>query len=147
VIATHIAKAIESKTTTDNSALTTKLGEQKEALAKNWGDKFAYNHLQAIEGARRLGISPEGVKAMEGVIGYDQVMEAMRKIGANTREDTFVERGAGGPVGDVTTTEGAKARKSELMADAGWVERYNAGGAAEKREMTRLNQMITGVLG
>jgi hypothetical protein len=30
-------------------------------------------------------------------------MEAMRKIGANTREDTFVERGAGGPAGDVTT--------------------------------------------
>lgn len=147
IIATQVAKAIDSKTTTDNSALTTKLDEQKQALAKNWGDKFAYNHLQAIEGARRLGIDPAGVKALEGVIGYDGVMEAMRKIGANTREDTFVERGAGGPVGDVTTLEGAQARKSELMNDNGWVERYNAGGAAEKREMTRLNQMITGVVG
>lgn len=147
VIATQIAKALESKTTTDNTLLTAKLAEQKEALAKNWGDKFAFNHLQAIEGARRLGIDKEAVAALEGQIGYDKVMEAMRKIGANTREDTFVERGAGGPVGDVTTTEGAKARKAELMADHGWVERYNAGGAAEKREMTRLNQMITGVVG
>jgi len=144
IIATNLAKTLESKTTTDNSALTTKLAEQKEALTKNWGDKFAYNHLQAIEGARRLGIDKEAVAALEGTIGYDKVMEAMRKIGANTREDTFVERGAGGPVGDVTTMEGAHARKSELMADKGWVERYNAGGAAEKREMTRLNQMITG---
>lgn len=147
IIATNLAKTLESKTTTDNSALTAKLAEQKEALAKNWGDKFAYNHLQAIEGARRLGIDKEAVAALEGQIGYDKVMEAMRKIGASTREDTFVERGSGGPVGDVTTTEGARARKSELMADAGWVERYNNGGAAEKREMTRLNQMITGVMG
>jgi hypothetical protein len=146
IIAAQVAKAIESKVTTDNTLLTTKLAEQKEALAKNWGDKFAYNHLQAIEGARRLGISPDGVKALEGTIGYDQVMEVMRKIGANTREDTFVERGAGGPQGDVTTLEGAKARKAELMADAAWVDRYNNGGAAEKREMSRLNQMITGVV-
>jgi hypothetical protein len=145
IIATQLAKTLESKTTTDNSALTAKLDEQKQALAKNWGDKFAYNHLQAIEGARRLGISPEGVKALEGTIGYDQVMEVMRKIGANTREDTFIERGAAGPQGDVTTVEGARARKTELMNDAAWVERYNAGGAAEKREMSRLNQMITGV--
>jgi hypothetical protein len=145
IIATQLARTLESKTTTDNSALTTKLAEQKEALNKNWGDKFAFNHLQAIEGARRLGIDKEAVAALEGTIGYDKVMEAMRKIGANTREDTFVERGAGGPVGDVTTVEGAHARKNELMADAGWVDRYNKGGAAEKREMTRLNQMITGV--
>lgn len=144
-VATSVAKALESKTTTDNALTTNKLAEQKEALTRNWGDKYAYNHLQAIEGARRLGISPEGVKALEGSIGYDQVMEAMRKIGANTREDTFVERGAGGPAGDVTTVEGAHARKAELMADPNWATKYNAGDPAAKREMSRLNQMITGV--
>lgn len=144
-VATAVAKALESSATTATTLDAAKLQEQKDALAKNWGDKFQYNQLQAIEGARRLGITPEGVKAMEGQIGYDAVMEAMRKIGANTREDTFVERGAGGPVGDVTTTEGAHARKAELMNDKAWVTKYNAGDPAAKREMTRLNQMITGV--
>lgn len=147
IIAAQVARALESKATTDASLNTAKLEEQKANLQKNWGDKYNYNHLQAIEGARRLGISPEGVKAMEGIIGYDQVMEAMRKIGANTRESDFVQGGAGSKQGDVTTLEGAKARKTELMADAAWVGRYNAGGVAEKREMTRLNQMITGVTG
>ena len=71
-------------------------------------------------------------------------MEAMRKIGANTREDTFVERGAGGPAGDVTTREGAMARKSELMADSAWVAKFLAGGQSEGREMTRINTMIGG---
>jgi hypothetical protein len=143
-IAATVAKALESRTSADNAVTTAKLAEQKEALNKNWGDKFAYNHLQAIEGARRLGISPEGVKALEGQIGYDQVMEAMRKIGASTREDTFVERGTGGPQGDVTTMDGAHARKAELMADSAWTARYMSGGTAERREMDRLNQMISG---
>lgn len=144
-VATAIAKALDSKSTSDTTVLAATLQEQKDALTKNWGDKFQYNHLQAIEGARRLGIDKEGVAALEKTIGYDKVMEVMRKIGAHTREDTFVERGAGGPAGDVTTTEGAQARKSELMADKAWVEKYNNGDPAAKREMTRLNQMITGV--
>jgi hypothetical protein len=145
-VAKAVATALDSKATQQTTLDTAKLAEQKENLAKNWGDKFAYNHLQAIEGARRLGINPEGVKALEGLIGYDGVMEAMRKIGASTREDTFVERGAGGPAGDVVTLEGAKARKAELMADQAWGKRYLEGGAAERREMDRLNQMITGVV-
>jgi hypothetical protein len=144
-VAKSVADALASKVTTENTLTTAKLAEQKANLTKNWGDKFAYNHLQAIEGARRLGISPEGVKALEGQIGYDAVMEAMRKIGASTREDTFVERGQGGPAGDVTTVEGAKSRKQELMADNAWVTRYNNGDQTARREMDRLNMMITGV--
>jgi hypothetical protein len=132
-VAKAVATVLESKATQQTTLDTAKLAEQKERLKTNWGDKFAYNHLQAIEGARRLGIDPEGVKAMEGIIGYDGVMEAMRKIGASTREDTFVERGAGGPAGDVTTLEGARARKAELMADQAWGKRYLEGGAAERR--------------
>lgn len=143
-VATAVAKALDAKATSDNTAATLKLQEQKDALAKNWGDKFQYNHLQAIEGARKLGITPEAVKALEGVIGFDKVMEAMRNIGANVRESTLI--GGGGPQqGEVSTVEGALARKAELMNDKAWVTKYNAGDPAAKREMTGLNQMITGV--
>jgi hypothetical protein len=70
-------------------------------------------------------------------------MEAMRKIGANTREDTFVERGVGG-TGEVTTREGAISRKAELMADPAWGTKYLKGDPSAVREMTRLNTMIDG---
>lgn len=147
-IATTVAKALDSKATTESTLDAGKLAEQRTNLEKNWGGKdsatYQFNHLNAMEGARRLGITPEAVKALESVKGFDGVMEAMRKIGAHTREDTFVERGAGGQ-GDVTTMEGAVARKSELMADHAWVDRLMKGGVAEKREISRLNQMITGV--
>ena len=140
-VAATVAKALESKQTTQSTLDTAKLAEQKESLVKNWGDKFAFNQLQAMEGARKLGIAPQAVAALEGVIGYDQVMEAMRKIGANTREDTFIERGLGN-AGEVTTREGAVSRKAELMADPAWAKRYLDGGQVEAREMTRLLQMI-----
>lgn len=149
-VAASVAKALESNATTQTTLDAGKLAEQRVNLEKNWGGKdsatYQFNHLNAMEGARRLGITPDAVKAMEGQIGFDAVMEAMRKIGANTREDTFVERPPGGPQGDVTTMEGAVARRAELMADKdGWAKRYMAGGVAEKREMDRLNQMIAGV--
>lgn len=143
-IAASVAKALESKARTDTTLDAAKLAEQKARLDANWGDKKDFNHLQAIEGARRLGITPEAVKALESQIGYDGVMEAMRKIGANTREDMFVERGASG-TGDVTTREGAVARKAELMADKAWGQRWLNGGQIEAREMLRLEQLITGV--
>lgn len=148
-VAASVAKALESKATTETVLDTGKLAEQRMKLEQDWGGKdsatWQLNQLNAMEGARRLGISPEAVKAMENQIGYDQVMEAMRKIGKHTREDTFVERG-GQTVGDVTTMEGAVARKSDLMADPAWTKRYMDGGMAERREMDRLNQMITGVV-
>jgi hypothetical protein len=144
-VATSVAKALESKATTQTTLDAGKLAEEKTKLAASWGDKYNFNHLQAIEGARRLGITPEATKALETQIGYASLMESMRKIGANTREDTF--EGGGAPnTGDVVTMEAAVARRSELKADPAWTDRYLKGGVAERREMDRLNQMITGVV-
>jgi hypothetical protein len=77
------------------------------------------------------------------LIGYDGMMETLRKIGVGTSEATFIDRGIG-TNGQVTTKEGAVARKQELMADKAWADRYLANGVAEKREMTGLNMMIAG---
>lgn len=145
MIAAGIAKALESSKTTDDTLLAGKIAEEKTLLEKNWGTgaKFEANRIMAEEGARRLGISKEAVKALENQIGYAGVMEAMRKIGTATSEDTFVERGATGG-GTPHTRDGAVARKAELMADRDWSGRYLKGGVAEAREMTALNTMIDG---
>lgn len=141
-IAASIAKALESAQTADDTVAAGKLAEEKTKLASDWKGNYDFNHLKAMEGARRLGITPEAVKALEGQIGYAAVMEAMRKIGSATSEDTFIERGTSGGV--IHTREGAVARKSELMADQDWAGRYLKGGLVEKQEMDRLNTMIDG---
>lgn len=140
-VAAAVAKALESKTTSDDAVYAAKLIEQKAELTKNWGDKYNFNLLQANEGARRSGISQEAVKLMESQVGYAAVMEHFRKIGVGTSEDTFVDRQGGGGAG-VTTREGAMSRKSELMADEAWGKRLTSGDAEARREYDALNAMI-----
>src|SRR5262249_45694880 len=110
----------------------------------DWGTNFDFNHLKAMEGARRLGITPDAIKALEKVIGYTEVMNAMRKIGAGTSEDTFVERGTT-TNGVPTTAAGAQARLNELMADSAWGKRLPSGDAAANAEFQALTRMITPV--
>jgi hypothetical protein len=147
-VALDVVKALDSVRTTQSTLDAAKLTEQRATLEKNWGGKdsttYQFNHLQAMEGARRLGITPEAVKALESQIGYASVMDSMRKIGAARSEDIFVESGQSGAAGKVTTREGAMSRKQELFADKAWVTRLNAGDAQAKAEWKQLNQMIEG---
>jgi hypothetical protein len=143
-IAQNVVKAIDGLEATKSAERTAKAAEAKAELTKNWGPSFEYNRLKAMDGARRLGIDPETVATFESLIGYAGIMETLRKIGVGTTEDTFIDRGVLSN-GQVTTREGALARKAELMGDAAWAKRYLEGGAAEKREMTALNTMIDGV--
>ncbi len=142
-IVQSVVKYLEEAETREATVTNGKLAEEKAALAKDWGQNFDYNHLKAMEGARRLGITPEAVKAMEGQIGYKAVMEAMRKIGAGTSEDTFVERGTTGQ-GNPTTAAGAQARLNDLMADQAWAKRLTTGDTAARQEWFTLLQMIEG---
>lgn len=145
-IAASVAKALESAKTAEAAITQGKIDEGRALLEKNWGPKGSATHnfnlLKAMEGARRLGIAPEALAAIENQIGYPAVMDVMRKIGAGTSEDTFIERG---PTGGVPhTREGAVARKAELERDTEWGKRWIAGGVKESQEMNALIQMIDG---
>ncbi len=142
-VAAAIQKHLDDSRIAERTVAEAKVAEEKTRLAADWKTNFDFNHLKAMEGARRLGITPEAVKALEGQIGYAAVMEAMRKIGSATSEDTFVERGSTGN-GMPTTRDGAISRKDELMSNRDWAGRYLAGGMAEAREMNALLMMIDG---
>jgi len=143
-IAQSVVKTLDGIKATETAERTAKIAESKAELAKNWGANFDYNRLKAMDGARRLGIDQDTVATFENLMGYAGIMETLRKIGAGTSEDTFVERGTGSN-GNVTTREGAISRKAELMADGAWATRYLSGDVAAKREMDAINIMIDGV--
>lgn len=119
-----------------------KLTEEKAALLKNWGANHDAFKVIAADAAKTLGVDPETVAALEGVLGYSKIMDMFLKIGQKTGESKFVHNPSD-PTRNLTR-EGAQARKSELMADAAWVKRYMEGGVAEGREMTQLNTLIVG---
>lgn len=135
-----VIKSLDDKQAADATVRQAKIDAERAELKKNWGPNFDFNHLKAMEGVRKLGISPEGVIALENQIGYAAVMDAMRKIGAGTSEDAFHEGGGGG--GNPTTLAGAQARLGELMADKEWGKRLIAGDAATKAEWLALTTQI-----
>ncbi len=142
-VAAAIQKYNDDAATQAGTVNAGKLAEEKNKLKADWKNNYDFNMLKAMEGARRLGISPEAVVALESQIGYAEVMNAMRKIGTATGEDTFIERGATSG-GLPSTREGSVARKAELMGDPDWVGRYLKGGVTERREMDAINIMIDG---
>jgi hypothetical protein len=141
-VAKPILKFLEDADSAELTVATAKLDEEKNALKKSWGPNYDYNHLKAMEGARRLGITPEAVASLEKQIGYSAVMEAMRKIGAGTSEDTWHD-GSRGPGGHPTTREGAQSKLNELMNDAAWGKRLTSGDPAARAEWEALTRQIT----
>lgn len=121
-----------------------KLAAQKSALATNWGPNMDANMFTAKQTAGALGVSPEAVAALEGVIGYDKVMDMFLKIGQKTGEDRFVANPQlGGGVGAMSVNQ-AQDRKTSLMSDTVWVQAYMNGDQEKAKEMLALNTIIVG---
>jgi hypothetical protein len=142
-----VVKHFDDLAAAAKAAASTALDAERTKLAQNWGttpDKLKDSTQMALAkiGAQRLGISPEGVQALEKQVGYAAVMEAMRKIGAGTNEDTFHEGGGKGGSGAPMTRAGAVARLAELQGDDGWRGRLLSGGTVEKQEFENLTRLI-----
>lgn len=140
----EVAKYQESIETKAAAERTAKLAEQRTALKLNWGANEAANMFVAQRAAAALGIDPATVSSLEGVIGYDKVMEMFRAIGSKIGEDKFIT-GTGSNAAGAMTREGAVAKKAELMSNKDWTKSYLDGDKEKAREMTALNIIITGV--
>lgn len=117
-----------------------KIDIEQANLAKNWGANYNANMQVAKNAAAALKMTAEDVTALESVVGYARVMDMLRTVGSKIGEDKFIANPGGG---NVMTREQAVARKSELMADRAWADRYLAGGSVEGREMKELIGLIT----
>lgn len=121
-----------------------KLAEDKAGLAKNWGKNEAAYKFIASQAAQKLGVAPETVSALEKVVGYKSIMEMFHKIGVSMGEDKFVAGDGGSSGSGIMSRDQAQDRKSELMRDKTWVDRYTKGDVVARREMRALNVIITG---
>lgn len=137
-----VVKFMDGTSAEDAAVKAGKLAEEKTALAANWKANEAANKFIAQQAATKLGIAPETVAALEGVVGYKAIMEMFHKIGTAIGEAKFVS--SEGNNGGIMSRDQAVARKSELMSDKAWGDRYIKGGPPERREMQSLNVIIAG---
>lgn len=121
-------------------------GEQ-DALTKDWGDdkeaRFRANMFIADRAAEQLGVAPEQLQKLKEGLGASGVAKLFHRIGVAMGEDRFIT-GSNPAAQGLMSREQAFSRRSELMNDVSWVERYMKGGQPEKREMLALNTLISG---
>ena len=119
-----------------------KLEAEHAQLEKDWGtgpDAQARREL-ARRACVGLGLDEQSVDALEKVAGFSKVMKAFAKVG-----DLMREHGAEGmnEIGSFgTTPEGARARKTQLLADKDWRNKAMNANSAEWAEMQRLDRII-----
>lgn len=142
-LVTEVVKLQDTVTSTAEAERSAKLIEERAALTQNWGANMEANKIVAQNAARALGVEPEQIAALEGVIGYAKVMEMFRNIGTKIGEDRYINSGAQGGNGGVMSRDQASSRRAELMKDSGWTSRYLAGGTEEAKEMQSLNKILS----
>lgn len=123
------------------------LAAEHAALAKDWGtgpDAQMRREL-ARRAAVNLGLDEASIAAMEKVSGYSKTMKALAKMGDLLREHGAEGLGEMGSFG--MTPEGAKSRKSQLMADKDWRARAMNPASAEWAEVKKLDGIIAAAAG
>jgi hypothetical protein len=116
--------------------------EEVAQLDRDWGAEKPMRQELARRAAQTLGMTGEQVDALQKVAGFSGVMKMFAKVG-----DMLREHGAEGLAnvgGFGMTPEGAKAKRTQLLADADWRKRAMAPGSAEWAEMKRLDGIIAG---
>lgn len=122
-------------------------------LNSEWGANKEANEFIAKQAATALetALGPKFGPRLASLItemraggNGDVVAELFRVIGTKIGEDKFVGGGGNGSRNTVMSQHEAQTEKDLLVRDAGWVARYNAGGMAERKQMTALNTLIHG---
>lgn len=112
------------------------------ALDAAWGGERAARTEFARRAAQQLGVKPETVAAIEKAGGFAETLKLFAKMGDMLKEHGAEGLAAPGSYG--MTPEGAKAKKTQLMADKDWSAKARVANSAEFAELTRLNKLITG---
>lgn len=116
------------------------IAQENAALKQEWGAAYEQELGAAKNAAKALGIKPEQIDALEGSLGFANLMKMMANIGKRIGEDKYVDGGSSSSNG-VMTPAGAKARIQQLQGDKDWTAKYLSGNVQARAEMERLMQM------
>lgn len=87
-------KHMDAADVAETEAAKTQLAEAQTRLKTLWGANYNANMTLADQAAKRIGLDVDAAALLSEKVGADKVLEALRKVGAATREDSFV---AGNP--------------------------------------------------
>ena len=132
-------------TSAQDAAQEAALAAEHQQLEKDWGvgpDAQMRREL-ARRAAVHLGLDAANIDALEKVSGFAKTMKALAKVGDMLREHGAEGIGEMGSFG--MTPEGARSRRSQLIADREWGKRVMNPASAEWAEMQKLDRIIASV--
>jgi hypothetical protein len=116
------------------------VAKENDALKQEWGQAYEQELGKAKNAAKALGIKPEQIDALEGSLGFANLMKMMSNIGSRIGEDKFVSGDSNSGSGMLTPV-GAQTRIKQLQGDKDWTAKYLGGNIQARAEMERLMQM------
>ena len=142
-LAQRLIKSMDAAVSEETAEETAARQVAVDALRKEWGPKWDANMFIAQRAAAAMGVTAEELGDAQKMMGYPKTMGMFLKIAAKIGEDALVKQD--GPNGGaIMTRTQAEGKKSELLADKAWAQRYTEGGKKELAEMTALNTIIVG---
>lgn len=121
---------------------TAQLEAEDTALKKDWGAEYANRRDLARRAAMHLGLEVKDIDILEKSGGYSKTLKALAKVGDMLKEHKLEGFESPGSYG--MTPEGAKAKRTQLMADSEWRNRAMNLNSREWAELQKLDGIIAG---
>ncbi len=125
---------LEAQDKAEAEATQARLTEQRTNLQKLWGPNYQANLALADLAAKRVGLDVDAAALLGEKVGVDKVLEALRKIGAATSEDSFVASNPNSQGAPPMTVIEGREKLNALQADKEFGARLIAGDVAAKKE-------------
>lgn len=118
---------------------------QVAALKGEWGQNFDKNTAIVDRAAEAFGMKAEQIAGLKKAMGAKAAMEFLHNIGTRLPTDDSWVNGTGQRTGFTggMSVDQARARKTELQTNKGWVTKFNSGDTDARAEMSRLNQILS----
>jgi len=124
----------------EQTRMANEAAEEAAILDKDWGAEKAGRMDLARRAALTLGLDAPSIDAMQRGGGYAKTMKALAKVGDMLREAKAEGMGDIGAFD--MTPEGAKSKRTQLMASKDWRAAAMVKDSAEWAEMQRLDRII-----
>lgn len=118
---------------------------EMNALRQELGAGWDMHAAAAQSAAHQLGIDKPKLDKLERALGTREMFDMLASIGKAIGEDTFEGNREGSNA--FMSPEAARARKSQLMNDQAWADKYRSGDVAAREEMRKLNEYIASTMG
>lgn len=136
----HVAGAVKAGGEAQAAAHTLEVTK----LKGEWGTQYDTNIGLVDRAIKAFGVNEQFLGAMKNAVGPAAALKFFHNVGTKLgTDDAFIAGDGRGSFLGGETAEQAASKKAELIGNKAWVTKFNSGDQEARREMARLNKIIS----